>query len=143
MTDRIFASIVMVVALVMALAATQIQESFIQDPLGPKAFPILIAGLMAAAAVVMLVKPDRNPHWPSFKKVLELLGTTGVLVAYAYLLPLAGFVLATAVATAFLCGRLGANLRQSVQGGLLTSVGIYLVFQWVLGINLAKGPWGF
>lgn len=143
MTDRIFAAVVMIVALAMAWAATQIQESFIQDPLGPKAFPILIAALMGITAMAMFVKPDANPRWPGLKKMFEMLGTAGVLVAYAYLLPIGGFVLTTALATAFLCARLGANVRQALVGGLGISVGIYLVFQWVLGIHLAKGPWGF
>lgn len=65
------------------------------------------------------------------------------LVAYAQLLPIAGFVLATTVATAFLCWRLGANARQSAQAGVLTAVGIFVLFQYALGVNMAKGPWGF
>jgi putative tricarboxylic transport membrane protein len=75
----------------------QIEESFIQDPLGPKAFPGLIAVLMAVSAVVMFFKPDADPHWPGLFKFLELLGTTGVMVAYAQMLPIAGFVLSTSL----------------------------------------------
>jgi putative tricarboxylic transport membrane protein len=52
-------------------------------------------------------------------------------------------VLATAVATTFLVWRLGGTLRQSLIGGVVISVGIYALFQHVLGLNLAKGPWGF
>jgi putative tricarboxylic transport membrane protein len=143
MSDRIFAGIVLAVALAMGWATTQIQESFIQDALGPKAFPMLIAVLMAVSAVVMFFKPDADPHWPGLYKTLELAATAGVLMAYAQLLPIAGFVLATTCATAFLCWRLGANSRQSAQAGVLTAVGIFVLFQYVLGVNMAKGPWGF
>lgn len=143
MSDRIFAAVVLAASLLMMWATTQIEESFIQDPLGPKAFPLLIAGLMAVSAVVMFFKPDAEPHWPGLYKILELAATAGVLVAYAQLLPIAGFVLATTCATAFLCWRLGANGRQSAQAGVLTAVGIFVLFQFVLGVNMAKGPWGF
>lgn len=142
-SDRIFAVVVFAIALAMAWATTQIQESFIQDALGPKAFPMLIAVLMAASAVVMFFKPDADPEWPNLYKTLELAATAGVLMAYAQLLPIAGFVLATTVTTAFLCWRLGANGRQSAQAGVLTAVGIFVLFQYVLGVNMAKGPWGF
>ncbi len=143
MSDRILSVIMLAVSGLMMWAATQIQESFIQDPLGPKAFPMAIAGLMALSAVIMFLKPDADPQWPGLFKLLELIGTAGVLVGYAQLLPIAGFVLSTACATTFLCWRLGANGRQSLQGGVSIAVGIYLLFQFALGIHLPKGPWGF
>lgn len=143
MSDRIFAVIALAVAIAMGWAATQIQESFIQDPLGPKAFPTLIAVLMGVSALVMFFKPDANPQWPGLYKWLELVATAGVMMAYTQLLPIAGFVLATACASAFLTWRLGGNARQSAIGGVLTSVGIFVLFQYGLGVHMVKGPWGF
>jgi putative tricarboxylic transport membrane protein len=142
-SDRIFATIVLAASLGMMWATTRIEESFIQDPLGPKSFPMLIAVLMAASAVVMYLKPDADPHWPGLYKFLELVATTGVLIAYAQLLPIAGFVLATTCASSFLTWRLGGTARQSAIGGVSTAVGIFLLFQYALGVNMAKGPWGF
>jgi len=143
MSDRIFAAIVLLVALAMGWSTTQIQESFIQDALGPKVFPMLIAVLMAICAVVMFFKPDADPEWPGLYKTLELAATAGVLMAYAQLLPIAGFVLATTCTSAFLTWRLGGTARQSAIGGLSTAVGIFVLFQYALGVNMAKGPWGF
>lgn len=143
MSDRIFGGTVLALALLMMWATTLIEESFIQDPLGPKAFPLVIAVVMALAAVVIIIKPDANPEWPTLRKNLELVATVGVLVAYAQLLPIVGFVVGTMFATGFLCWRLGASPRQSVQGGVLIAIGIYGLFQHVLGLNLARGPWGF
>lgn len=143
MSDRIFGGTVLVLAFLMMWATTLIEESFIQDPLGPKAFPLVIAVVMAIAAVVMMIKPDANPEWPELRKTMELVATVGVLVVYGQLLPVVGFVVGTMFTTAFLCWRLGASPRQSVQGGVLIALGIYVVFQHVLGLNLARGPWGF
>ncbi|MDO8903832.1 tripartite tricarboxylate transporter TctB family protein [Hydrogenophaga sp.] len=143
MSDRIFGGIVLTMSLLMMWATTLIEESFIQDPLGPKAFPLVIAGVMAISAVVMFFKPDGEPEWPGLYKVLELVATVGVFIAYAQMLPIAGFVVATVFATAFLVWRLGGTPRQAGVGGIAIAVGIYLVFHFMLGLNLAKGPWGF
>ena len=143
MSDRIFGAVALTFSLVMMWATTLIEESFIQDPLGPKAFPVAIAVVMAISAIVMMIKPDGDPHWPSLRKWAELGITVGVLVAYGQALPIAGFVLSTTIATAYLCWRLGASPRQSATGGVSIAIGIYLLFQFALGLNLAKGPWGF
>jgi putative tricarboxylic transport membrane protein len=143
MSDRIFGGIALTVSLLMMWGATIIEESFIQDPLGPKAFPLAIAVVMAISSVVMVIKPDAEPHWPRLVKLAELLATVGVFVAYAQLLPIAGFILSTMVATAFLCWRLGAQPRQAAIAGVFIALGIYAIFQHVLGLNLARGPWGF
>ena len=143
MSDRIFGGVALVLALLMAWATTLIEESFIQDPLGPKGFPLMIAAAMAISAVAIIFKPDAEPRWPALVKLAELVVTVGVFVAYAQLLPVVGFVADTAVATTFLCWRLGANARQSLTGGVVIAIGIYVVFQHLLGLNLAKGPWGF
>lgn len=143
MSDRIFGSATIALSLLMMWATGLIEESFIQDPLGPKAFPLVIAGIMGLSGLVMLFKPDAEPHWPGMVKLAELVATVGVFVAYAEIMPKVGFVLSTAVATAFLVWRLGGTTRQSLIGGIVISVGIYAVFQHVLGLHLAKGPWGF
>ena len=143
MSDRIFGGASIVLSLLMMWATGLIEESFIQDPLGPKAFPLVIAGIMGLSGLVMMFKPDAEPHWPGMVKLAELAATVGVFVAYAEIMPMVGFVLSTAVATAFLVWRLGGTTRQALIGGVVISIGIYAVFQHLLGLNLAKGPWGF
>ncbi|WP_372659491.1 tripartite tricarboxylate transporter TctB family protein [Hydrogenophaga sp.] len=143
MSDRIFGGFVLALSVLMMWGTTLIQESFIQDPLGPKVFPLVIAGVMAVTALYMLVKPDPEPKWPGLYKLIELVVTVGVLAAYAQFLPIIGFVFASSLASAYLSWRLGATVVQSLVSGLLISVGLYGVFHWLLGLSLAKGPWGF
>jgi putative tricarboxylic transport membrane protein len=64
-------------------------------------------------------------------------------VLYAYALPVIGFVIATALAAAFLSWRLGTPVLRAVVAGIAISVGIYVVFHLILGLSLAKGPLGF
>jgi putative tricarboxylic transport membrane protein len=46
-SDRIFGLVTLFVALAFIASATQIQASFLADPVGPKTFPIII-GIVAA-----------------------------------------------------------------------------------------------
>jgi putative tricarboxylic transport membrane protein len=58
-------------------------------------------------------------------------------------LPEAGFIVSTAVAASLLGWRLGSSPLVAVAGGIVIAVGIYVVFHLILGLSLARGPWGF
>lgn len=142
-SDRIFGLTCIALAALIAWRADLIQESFIQDPLGPKAFPYVIAAVIALAGLAVTLKPDIEPHWPQIGRLVEIAAAIVVLAAYAQFLPIAGFVAATAVAAAYLSWRLGAQPVQAVLAGIAIAVGIYAVFHLALGLSLARGPWGF
>lgn len=143
MSDRIFASICIALAALMAWGATIIEESFIQDPLGPKVFPLVIAVVLAACGVAMFLRPDEDPVWPHRRKQIQLLWTIGAMILYVQFLPVVGFLIATAIGAGFLSWQLGASVKQACWGGFGISVSIYVVFKLVLGLSLARGPFGF
>lgn len=142
-SDRVLGLIGLAIAALIVWRAGYIQESFIQDPLGPKAFPYVIATVIALASVFILMRPDEDPDWPAAGRLAEIAIAAGVMVAYAQFLPVAGFVAATAVAAAFLSWRLGTPLLKAILAGVIISVGIYVIFHLILGLSLARGPWGF
>jgi putative tricarboxylic transport membrane protein len=143
MSDRIFGGIGLLLALIFAWQATVIQESFLTDVVGPKVFPLVIAVVLGLSSVYFLLKPDPEPHWPTLGRIAEIGFAALVMIAYAELLPVAGFLIATALAATYLTWRLGTPPLQSVVVGVGTSVGIYIVFKLILGLSLASGPFGF
>ncbi len=143
MSDRIFGGVGLLFALLFIWAAFHIELSFISDPVGPRTFPIIIAIVMAVSSLVIFIKPDVEPKWPQAARLLEIVIAAAVMVLYALALPVAGFLIATAVAAAFLTWRLGTQPLWAVVSGVLTSVGIYTVFHLILGLSLARGPFGF
>ncbi|MEJ1994368.1 MAG: tripartite tricarboxylate transporter TctB family protein [Limibacillus sp.] len=143
MSDRIFGVIGLTLAVFYAWQATVIEESFLTDAVGPKMFPYIIATLMGVASLYFLLKPDPQPHWPSAGRLAEIALAALVMIAYAMALPQAGFIIATAVASAYLTWRLGSKPLWSVVIGVGTSLGIYVVFRLILGLSLARGPFGF
>ena len=143
MSDRIFGAFGLVLAIFYAWAASLIQESFLTDTVGPKAFPYIIAGVLALTSLAILVRPDPEPHWPAAGRLAEIAAAVVVMVLYAQTLKIAGFVIATSVASAYLSWRLGSRPVASVVTGIGIAVGIYVVFHLLLGLSLARGPLGF
>lgn len=143
MSDRIFGVFGMLLAIGYVFAAFAIEESFLSDAVGPKAFPLIIAAILGVSSLIITLRPDAEPHWPALGRLAEIAGAVVVMILYAQALPVAGFVLATAFAAAYLAWRLGSAPLESVLTGIGTSVGIYVIFHLVLGLSLAKGPWGF
>ena len=143
MSDRVFGFIGLLLAAFYAWQATVIELSFISDPVGPKAFPFVIAIILALSSLVFILKPDPAPDWPAAGRIFEIAISVAVMVAYAQALPLVGFVLSTAVAASFLSWRLGAAPLRAVPAGIAIAVGIYIIFHLILGLSLARGPWGF
>ena len=143
MSDRIFGMFGVLLAIGFAIAASLIKESFLSDAVGPKAFPYIIAAVLGLSSAVIALRPDPEPIWPPLGQLIEILAAAVVMILYAQLLPVAGFVIATAFAAAYLSWRLGSSILGACMTGVGTSVGIYVVFHLVLGLSLARGPLGF
>jgi len=101
-SDRIFGLVMLFVALAYIASATQIQTSFLSDPVGPKAFPMLIGAVAALSSLVLIFKPDPDPNWPALRTFGAILVAVIVLVIYAYMLKPLGFIVPTIFAAGIL-----------------------------------------
>lgn len=143
MSDRVFGVFGILLAIGFAISALAIEESFLSDAVGPKAFPLIIAAILGLSSAVIALRPDVEPHWPALPRLVEIGAAVVVMALYAEFLPVVGFVLATAVAAAYLAWRLGSVPLEALFVGIGTSGGIYVIFHLLLGLSLARGPWGF
>ena len=143
MSDRILGGVGLALAIFFAWSTTLIQESFMTDVVGPKAFPLIIAAVLGAASLVFLFKPDPAPLWPPLNRLAEIGFAVLVCFLYAKVLTELGFIISTTLAAGYLTWRLGTRPLQSVVVGVATAVGIYVVFRLILGLSLATGPFGF
>lgn len=142
-SDRIFGLVTLFVALAYIASATQIQTSFLADPVGPKAFPMLIGAVAALCSLFMIVKPDPDPQWPSARTWGALAIAVVVLVCYAYALKPMGFLIPTAIASGILSYQISPNKGAAVASGLGLSIGLFLLFKFALGLGLVAFPKGW
>lgn len=142
-SDRIFGLVVLLTALAFIASATQVQTSFLTDPVGPKAFPIGIGIVAAISGLVMLLKPDPDPVWPVGRTLLSIAFAVVVLIAYAYALKPFGFLIPTAITAAILSFQISPKAINAVLTGLGLSIGLFVLFKYALGLGLFPLPQGW
>lgn len=141
-SDRIFGLVVLMMALAYIASATQIQTSFLGDPVGPKAFPIIVGAVAAICGLVLIIRPDPDPDWPAAHTMVALLIAIVVLVGYAFALKPLGFIIPTAICAAILSYQISPRARPAMAAGAGLSVGLFVLFKFALGLSLVALPKG-
>ena len=139
MSDRIFSVLWLGFCAAAAGLAWSIEAPFSYEPIGPRAFPLLLSGAMALSAAWILLKPDREPDWPHGR----LLGKVTLLVAafllYAFLFDLMGFPLATGLMTVAVGRVFDGGWKATIAGGVCLSAGLWFFFDRLLDVTLPLG----
>jgi putative tricarboxylic transport membrane protein len=142
MVDRIFAAIWLALTGLFAFVARDYAAQFSYEPIGPRAFPLLLAGISGACSLWLLLRPtsiaETLPGLPpgGLRKALILI--VGIF-AYAYLFELLGFPLATVLATLVIGRLFGGTWLQGTIAGVVMGAGLYLLFDRLLEVTLPLG----
>ncbi|XOB98567.1 tripartite tricarboxylate transporter TctB family protein [Deinococcota bacterium DY0809b] len=140
-SDRIAGVLLLLLSVGYGLEATRLQADFLADPLGPRAFPLLLAVSLGAFSLYLIVRPDPDPAWPPAHVLGGQLGMLLSFVVYSYALAPLGFLLATTLVMAWLSRLFGASWRTGLLGGLGLAAALYVIFVFGLGIPLPLGRW--
>lgn len=138
--DRIFGAVMIVLALGYILSAMNIQTSFISDPVGPRVFPYMVAGVVIITSLTMLLRPDPGTPWPTAMVALKIAAALVVLVGYAVAIRPLGFILPTVVASGLLSYMINPRPVPAVLAGLGLGIGLYVLFKMILGLGLVALP---
>lgn len=139
MGDRILGLIILGLAIWYGWTAGSYQASF-GDPLGPAAFPQMLAVPTALLAVFLILRPDPDPQWGVGGQALRQVATVAVLLAYAFFLEDLGFILATALGSIAMSRLLGAGWTKSSVSGVVMAVALFVLFDTLLGLPLPLYP---
>lgn len=139
-SDRIFGLVVVLVALAYVASATQVQTSFLSDPVGPQAFPMMVGAIAALCGAVMVLRPDEEPEWPEMRTFGALLVSVIALVIYAYSLKPMGFLIPTAIIASILSYQISPRAVPALLSGFGLSVGLFVLFRFILGLGLVGLP---
>ncbi|SEG82839.1 tripartite tricarboxylate transporter TctB family protein [Marinobacterium lutimaris] len=139
--DRVLSILLLGLAAFIAVQASQLDVPFSYDPVGPKAFPMLLSGILALLSVILFFRPGQGGKWPRGALLLRLLGVLVLLGLYAWFFTLAGYLITTAITVAVLAWLFNSGPAKAVISGVLLSIGSYLLFTFALGITLPWGAW--
>ena len=139
MSDRILGLIILGLAILYGWTAGNYQASF-GDPLGPAAFPQMLAAPTALLALFLVLRPDPDPGWVVGNPLVRQLATVAVLVAYAFFLEDLGYIIATALGAIAMGRLLGAGWVKSAVAGVVLAVALFVTFDTLLGLPLPFYP---
>ena len=142
--QRIFAAVLLLVCIGLALMAWPYQAAFSYEPVGPRAFPLLILGLMGLALLYMLFRPtpvvhsDDDPQLD--RETLQKIGICVVLLlVFAGTFEPLGFIVASILIGVPMARLYGGRWVPSVVIISLMAIGLYLLFDKLMDVPLPLG----
>ena len=141
---RIFASVLLLACVGLALMAWPYQAAFSYDPVGPRAFPLLMLGLMGLGLIYMIVRPTPVVHSEDDPQLdrdtLIKIGVCVVLLLiFAGTFEPLGFILSSILIGIPMARLYGGRWLPSVVIISLMSVGLYLLFDKAMDVPLPLG----
>ncbi|MBA1376716.1 tripartite tricarboxylate transporter TctB family protein [Pseudomonas brassicacearum] len=142
--QRIFASVLLLACIGLALMAWPYQAPFSYEPVGPRAFPLLMLGLMGLALLYMVFRPapivhsDDDPQLD--RETLQKIGICVVLLlVFAGTFEPLGFILSSILIGVPMARLYGGRWVPSVVIISLMAIGLYLLFDKVMDVPLPLG----
>jgi putative tricarboxylic transport membrane protein len=136
---RLFAVSWLLLCAVLAVLAWGFQAPFAYDPVGPRAYPLLLLSLMAAGSLWLIYKPGVMEQHLNLQSVKRALLCILALLAYALLFETLGFVISTALGTFALGLLFTGRLLPCAISGVLMGVVLYSLFDLLLDVPLPLG----
>lgn len=146
--SALFGGLMLVGAVLVIVDAVRLPDT--SGVVGPAAVPLPVGVLLGVVGAGLLVRArselreagpgaERPPHGAP-----RLCAMVGVLVAFALLLPVLGYVLSSAALFTVTAVLLGApRVTQAIAYGWALAGIVFLVFDRLIGLTLPTGPWGF
>lgn len=151
MVDRILGLLCLSLAVAMAWAAHGYAAEISYEPVGPRAFPTLLAAVLGLAGLWLALRPARTAAPAAGAAsggdhgglALPLVLTVGAMLAYALLFQWLGFVLATALMTLPVGRSFGGRPLPLLATGLGLGLGLFFLFDKLFDVILPTGVLAF
>jgi len=144
LAQRVFASVLLLVCVGLAAMAWPYQAAFSYEPVGPRAFPLLMLALMGLGLIYMIFRPSPVVHSEDDPKLdRETLTKIGLcivlLLIFAGTFESLGFILSSILVGIPLARLYGGRWLPSCLIISLVSVGLYLLFDKAMDVPLPLG----
>ncbi|MGH6861269.1 MAG: tripartite tricarboxylate transporter TctB family protein [Phyllobacterium sp.] len=138
--DRMGGAILMLLGAGAAWHGHGLEVAFAADPVGPKAFPIIVGLILAVCGASILLRPSEVEwHAGDYGRVIAVAAAS---LAYPLLLEPLGFVPATALLGFVVAKALKGGTVQSAISSICMAAVILLLIDVGLGLGLPRGPLG-
>jgi putative tricarboxylic transport membrane protein len=140
MSDRVLGAVCVVASAAMAWAAQDYTAAISYEPVGPRAFPLLLACGLGLSGLWLVLRPTAGAE--AFQGVpwKSTAVCAATVLAYALLFQWLGFALATALMAVPVGMAFGGGWKQSLAGGAALGLVLFLLFDKLLDVVLPTGP---
>lgn len=142
LNDRILGIVALLIAAFLTAFGYDLEPPFSYEPVGPKAFPLLIALVIGICGLYLVIKGgndvEPNPKGANIRIFTMLV----YVLAYAFLFQWLGFIITTALMTIFVAHLFGGNWLKSIIAGVLMGVLFFFLFDRGLDVVLPTGILG-
>ncbi|MGE8361381.1 tripartite tricarboxylate transporter TctB family protein [Pseudomonas sp.] len=144
MSQRIFGVVLLLACVALGIVAWGYHAPFSYEPVGPRAYPMLLLILMGLGAIYLLAKPAsataHSDEPPLDRHVIrKVVGCVVLLTIYAALFEPLGFILASLVFGIAMARLYEGTWIASVVSGVVLAIGLYVLFDKVLDVPLPLG----
>lgn len=141
MSERILGGLLLFISIAGIWIARSFEAPFSYEPVGPRAFPMLILALLGISAIALILEKKGDTTWAP-PPVMKRIGVLFVIVLiYAWLFDKLGFMLATALMVIPVARFFSATWTQAVAGGVGLGAGLFILFDRLLDVALPTGLW--
>lgn len=119
-----------------------LQAPFSYEPVGPRAFPLLVATVITLCGIYLTVKGGNPVETNSSGANLRIALMVVLVGAYAMLFQSLGFTLSTALMTAAVGRLFGGPWIKCLIAGVAVGVGFFYLFDRLLDVVLPTGLLG-
>jgi putative tricarboxylic transport membrane protein len=142
--QRLFALVMLLLCLVLTVMAWPYQAAFSYEPVGPRAYPLLMLGLLGLSFLYMVLRPTpivHNEDEPQLDRptLSKIAVCTVLLLLFAGLFEPLGFVLSAILIGIPMARLYGGRWMPSVVVITLMSIGLYWLFDRVMDVPLPLG----
>ncbi|MBB6287994.1 putative tricarboxylic transport membrane protein [Pseudomonas sp. SJZ103] len=142
--QRIFAAVLLLACAGLALMAWPYQAAFSYEPVGPRAYPLLMLGLMSLALIYMLIRPQPTKHTeeePALDRatLVKICICVALLIVFAATFEPLGFILSSMLIGIPMARLYGGRWVPSVVIVSLMAIGLYLLFDKAMDVPLPLG----
>jgi putative tricarboxylic transport membrane protein len=140
--DRKLGVLSLVLAAFLAWHGHTLEAAFSYEPIGPRAFPLAIAAIIALCGLILTIKGGNRVEPNSNGANARIWLMIAILSGYAVTFQLLGFILSTALMTILVARLFGGTWTKAVIGGLGMGILFFVLFDRLLDVVLPVGILG-
>ncbi|KXU34597.1 hypothetical protein AXE65_07080 [Ventosimonas gracilis] len=143
MLQRSFSVLLLLICAALAVVAFGYQAPFSYEPVGPRAWPLILLALLGLGALALLLSPqvkasEEKPK-ADYRLSAKVSGCVLLLLIYAALFETLGFIPSAMLLGVGLARLYDGRWSLALASGLILGIGLYLLFDKALDVPLPLG----